>query len=354
MSFASLRKNKSNALAGLQQKVQAAAAGDGGGSKDPRKFKLTYDKQTKIGSATIRFMPFGDGERLPWAEWIEFSFKGKGGNYWERSLKSLDEDDPIAELNHLQWERGEGGDKGPDRTAVRSRGRRLRYVSNIIVVNDPAHPENNGKNFLFEYGPAIHKKIVAAMVPEYEDQQPVQIFDMWKGATFRLRTKDKSGYLNYDDSTFDPPSVLHADEAILEQFYNGMIPLDEFDLPSNYKTFAELDTQMRKVLGAAYCASILGEEFTHGDSATQAAAGANPFPNEQARQTAAADPFANNKPAPAEAGGDPFANSKPAETAADPFANNGVVKTTAGVDPFANNAAVAGETSDDPFADLNM
>ncbi len=340
MSFANLRKNKTNALASLQEKVQTAAAGsEGGGNKDPRKFKLTYDKTTKIGSATIRFLPFGNGDRLPWAEWIEFSFKGKGGSYWERSLKAIGKDDPVAELNHLQWERGLGGDKGADRTAVRSRGRRLRYSSNIVVINDPANPDNNGKVFLFEYGPAIHKKIIAAMVPEYADQAPVPVYDMWEGATFRLRTKDKSSYLNYDDSTFDPPSVLHQDDNVLETFYNGMHDLTEFEAETNYKSFEELDKNMRKVLGAAYCASILDEEFTPEDSAKAAAGGSNPFAGKTG------------------GGQKPTGQQTPVEeNIADPFANNGGNSTAeAGTDPFANaTSQTPSESNDDPFADLDM
>ena len=126
-SFASLKNNKSNALAGLREKVQASAAGEGGTPKDPRKFKLTWDKKTFIGSAIIRFLPFGGGERLPWAEWAEFSFKGKGGSYWERSLKTIGQDDPVAALNKAQWARGQGEDE----KQVKDRGRRLRYISNM-------------------------------------------------------------------------------------------------------------------------------------------------------------------------------------------------------------------------------
>jgi hypothetical protein len=331
MSFAALKKNKTGALAALQQKVQASAAGEGGGgNKDPRKFKLTYDKTSKIGSAVIRFLPFGGGDRLPWAEWIEFSFKGKGGNFWNRSLKAIGQDDPVAELNHLQWERNQGADQDE----VRKRGRRLRYISNIVVVSDPAHPENNGKVFLFEYGPAIHKKIIAAMVPEYEDQSPIPVFDMWEGATFRLRTKDKSGFLNYDDSTFDPASLLHKDDAVLEKFFDGMHDITEFEAESNYKSYADLDKDMRKVLGGAYVAAILGESFNPAAGAQQAAGGGNPFPQkteeQQQADTTVDDPFA----------GAQQAAHTPAEEGADPFAG------------VADQGAAA--TSDDPFADLGM
>jgi hypothetical protein len=342
MSFAALRKNKTNVLAALQKKAAEAAGGQGGGSRDDRFWKPSYDKNTKVGSATIRFLPWGamEGE-LPWVEWIEFSFKGKGGNYWNRSLRSLGKDDPVAELNHLQWERNTGNDQDE----VKKRGRRLRYVANIVVINDPAHPENNGKNFLWEFGPAIHKKIMAKMAPEYEDQMPINVFDMDDGAHFRVRTKDKSGYLNYDDSEFDAPSLLHNDDAVLEKIYDGMIDLKEFTAEDKYKSYDDLKAQLIKVLGAQYCASITGESYTAGQVA---GAGGNPF---EAQQQA---PAQQQQQAPVD--NDPFANAGSAPADSDPFATQDQQQQApADEDPFANaSSSAAGADEDDPFADMSF
>ena len=362
MSFANLKKNKANALQALQSKVQASAAGEGSGNKnkDPRKWKLSYDKSTKKGSATIRFLPFGNGDRLPWVEWIYHSFEGKGGNYWNRSLVTLGQNDPVAELNKLQWTRGEGGARGADETAVRGRGRKLRYMANIVVISDPEHPENNGKNFIYEYGPAIHKTIMAAMVPEYADQSAVAVFDMWEGATFKIRTKDKAGFLNYDDSCFDAPAALHQDDNVLETIYNGMIDLGEFESEANYKSYDELTIQLKKVLGATYVGSLTGEVV----NAQQAAeSGGNPFASHVAQQQAAPvaqqqaapvnnDPFGQKAPS-AELDGDPFATvtAQPAaqQATADPFAS---AQPATNADPFAGAASVSND--DDPFASLGL
>lgn len=362
MSFADLKKNRQSSLQNLQNKVKQSGE-QGGGNRDPRKWKLTYDKSTKVGSAIIRFLPFGNGERLPWAEWIEHSFKGKGGSYWNRSLKTIGQDDPIQELNSAQWERNQGNDQDE----VKKRGRRFRYISNIVVVNDPAHPENNGKVFLFEYGPSIHKKIMAAMVPEYEDQSPCNVFDMWEGANFRYRSKDKAGYVNYDDSTFDPAGELHQDNNVLEVFYNGMHDLTEFEKEEapNYKSYEDLDKEMRKVLGGAYVAGIHGESYGAGDAA---GAGENPFANQQAPQGGGqqqapqhgADPFANQQQAPQGQGADPFATQNQqddlaaSQHGADPFANQNQQQAPQnGADPFAG-AQDAGAAGEDPFANMDL
>ena len=354
-AFANLKNNRGNALAALSKKVQAVANGEGGGgNRDERFWRHTYDKTTKKGSAVIRFLPFGmDADRLPWSEYIEFSFKGRGGNYWNRSLKTLDKDDPVAELNHLQWERNQGNDQDE----VKKRGRSFRYIANIVVVDDPARPENNGKQFLYKYGKSIHDKIMGAWYPEYADKQGIPVFDLWDGANFRIRTKDKSGFLNYDDSEFDLPAPLHRDDTLLEKWYNGMHDLNEIDDAKNYKSWDDLNKEMRKVLGEAYCASILGEEF---NPANAAASGGSPFPQQGGpaqqqggqQKQGGGDPFASQNQ---QQGGDPFASSgQNQQQGGDPFASSGgqPAQQQGNVDPFAG--ASGGGDNNDPFADIDL
>ena len=379
MSFSNLMQNRQSALSSLQQKV-ASTAEQGGGNKDPRVWKLHIDKTTKVGSAVIRFLPSGGYDetgnmlRVPWAEWFEFSFKTPAGNYWNRSLKTLGKDDPVAELNAMQWERNQGDDQDK----VKGRKRKTRYKGNIVVVNDPANPENNGKVFLYEWGPAIHEKLMAAQYPQYEDQTPIHVFDMFAGANFRLRTKDKSGFVNYDDSSFDSPSQLHQDTNVMENFYNAMYDLEEFENESNYKSYEELTKEMTKVLGARLVASVKGEEFSPGQAAQS---GANPFDqqqqpgsqqqgidfskvnqNQQGGQGAQAghDPFANQNQ---QAGHDPFANQNQQEAQGghDPFANQNQqggqsTQSQQGSqpDPFAKHATDAGADQSDPFANMKV
>lgn len=340
MSFKNLRKNSGSALANLQQKIHDQQSSGGGGSSDGRFWKMPYDKNTKKGTALIRFLPYGQTEgRLPWAEWFEFSFKNKGKNYWERSLRTIGEADPVAELNGQQWERNQGNDQDD----VKKRGRRQRFVANIVVLEDKANPENQGKTFLFEYGPAIHKLVMAKMVPEHEDQTPCNVFDLWEGANFRIRTKDKSGYVNYDDSTFESPSALHSDDDVLEKIYNSMIALDEFEARDNYKTYAELEAKMLEVLGAHYVASIRGEPVqyeTAGNTGTGAGNQANPF----AGQSSNSNTENSDK---ADGGSDPFAGIGGAE--------GGETKADGGSDPFAGmGGGAAADDGDDPFANLKL
>ena len=391
MSFANLKAQSGNTIAALQAKVTENANGGGGGGKDARMWKFNYDKATKSGSALIRFMPTcnkAKPEGMAWAEWFEFSFKQKGNNYWNRSLTTLGESDPVALLNKAQWAAIGNNKKSPEADQARLRNRRSKYVANIVVVQDLAHPENNGKNFLFEYGPAIHKKVIAAISPEYAHLQPCDVHDLWQGANFRLLAKQGDGeWVTYDDSNFEAPCALHPDDTMLESLYNGMYDLGEFEAASNYKSFDELNEQMRKVLGNQYVARIMGEEFTpeaaaaggmgaspFGAAATTTAPAASPFAAAQATPvtTAPVSPFAAQQAAAvtpeaaAPAAASPFgAAVKPdmdledasaATPATNPFANAtpAVAAGQPAASPFAAAQATPADAAADPFAQLSL
>ena len=70
---------------------------------------------------------------------------------------------------------------------------------NIYVVSDPSNPENEGKVFLYGYGAKIFEKIMDSMQPKFQDESPVNPFDMWKGANFKMKIANVAGYRNYDD-----------------------------------------------------------------------------------------------------------------------------------------------------------
>lgn len=345
MAFDNLKKNSGNALAKLQQKVNESS----GGKKDPRIWKIPYDSN-KVGTALIRLLPWGDGQRAPWVEWAEYSFRGKGGTYWNRSLKSIGKEDPVAELNNAQWslarEKGEDNQKwkGPESNAVKGRGERTYYMCNIFVLEDNMNPENVGQVKLFKYGPGIHKKIMAALVPEYKDQSPIQVFDFWEGANFRVRSKGKQAgdqlLPNYEDSAFMSPEPLHSSDDVLKGIYGKMIDLTEFEAESNYKSFDDLKKEMMKVIGPREVARIMGEEF---NPAMAEAAGGNPFQEAGGNSGQNNDPFANSTQNQANQ-----QQQAPQQQQSDPFANANQAQSN---DPFAN-AAQGGDEGNDPFASV--
>ena len=168
MSFESLKKQSS--LGSLTEKLvkQVEKLNSTNASGDDRLWKPEMGKDG-VGSAVIRFLPAPDGEELPWAKMYSHAFQGPGGWYIENSLTTIGQKDPLGEHNRTLWNSGSDQDK----ETVRKQKRKLSYYSNIYVVRDPANPSNEGKVFLFKYGKKIFDKILNAMQPEFEDEQPI-------------------------------------------------------------------------------------------------------------------------------------------------------------------------------------
>ncbi len=212
---------------------------------DDRFWKPTVDKAGN-GYAVLRFLPAAEGEELPWVRYWDHGFKGPTGLWYiENSLTSIGKPDPVGELNSRLWNSGVESDKDKARTQKR----RLHYVTNIFVQQDSGNPENEGKVFLYKFGKKIFDKINDVMQPQFADETPINPFDLWEGADFKLKIRQVEGYRNYDKSEFASPKALADDDAKLEGIYNKVIPLSEFTDPSNYKTYDELKTKLMKVLG---------------------------------------------------------------------------------------------------------
>ena len=252
MSLQTLRK--SNTLDKLLASVQEENAPQEKKSYvDERLWKPELDK-SGTGSAVIRFLPAVDGEELPWVKVWKHAFQGPTGKWYiENSLTPLNQKDPVSEHNTSLWNTGLESDK----ETARKQKRKLEYYSNIYVVSDPKHPENNGKVFLFRYGKKIFDKIMAAMQPEFEDETPINPFDFWEGANFKLKIRKVDGYWNYDKSEFDSVSALLDDDAKLDSTWKTQYPLADFHAPSNFKSYEELKKRLDDVLSGTVTASAV-------------------------------------------------------------------------------------------------
>jgi hypothetical protein len=245
MSFAQLKKNRSKSLENLSQQLDKLASK---GYSEPLKEKYWVPSKDSAGNgfAIIRFLPAPDGEDMPFVRIWDHGFRGPGGWYIENSLTTINQDDPVSAYNSKLWNSGSDADK----EQARKQKRRLKYHSNILVIKDSANPENEGKTFLFAYGKKIFDKLNNMMNPQFEDESPVNPFDMWEGADFRLKIRQVEGYINYDKSEFDAPSALFGgDDDKLEAIYNQLHSLQELLDPKYFKTYAELEAKLHRVLG---------------------------------------------------------------------------------------------------------
>ena len=247
MSFAALKK-RSNSKKDVDQMMEKlnAAAGAKQSFVDDRYWKLERDKSSN-GYAIIRFLDAPDGEDFPFVKIYTHGFKGKGGWYIENSLTTINQQDPVSEANSELWNSGIDSNK----QIARDRKRRLQYISNIYVVQDQAHPENEGKVFLFKYGKSIFDMIQASGAPEFEDESPVNVFNLFNGANFKLKARKADGFVKYDKSGFEESSQWLKDESEMETLYNGLYSLEAEIAEDKFKSYDELKKKFARVIGAS-------------------------------------------------------------------------------------------------------
>lgn len=247
MNFSSLKKNRGAGLEKLNdQLTKMSQPAAGGKEADNRFWKPEVDKAGN-GYAVVRFLPAPGEEDVPFVRLFDHAFKGPGGWLIDSCLTTVGEKCPVCEHNSELWNTG-----SKDLQAqVRQQKRKLSFISNIYVVKDPANPENEGKVFLYKFGKKIFDKLNAAMNPEFEDESPINPFDLWEGANFKIKIRKVEGYQNYDKSEFDASEALHDDDDVLEQIWKSEYPLQEFLKRENFKSYDDLKGRLTKTLGLA-------------------------------------------------------------------------------------------------------
>ena len=244
MSFKDLKKQSS--LGSLTSKLvkEVEKMNNTGGGADERLWKPEMDKSGN-GFAVIRFLPAPEGEDLPWVKLFSHAFQGPGGWYIENSLTTINQKDPLGELNRELWNSGNEKDKD----TVRKQKRKLSYYANIYVVKDPANPQNEGEVFLYKFGKKIFDKVMDVLQPEFEDEQAINPFDFWQGANFKLKLQKKDGFWNYDKSEFDSSSPLLEDDDALEAIWKKQHSLTAFVAADQFKSYDDLKKRLDYVLG---------------------------------------------------------------------------------------------------------
>lgn len=258
MSFKLLKKNSQD-KSRIDKLVTQLDSQSKKNYADPAFWNLTKDKEGN-GTAVIRFLPVtaGDTDRaIPVVKIFYHSFKGKTGQtYWEncRSTIGSYDDDPVCQYNAKLWATE---DKVLQEWVKANSKRKTKLVVNILVVNDPVVPENNGKVFKMWIGSRILNKLETAMKgnPTLK-KKGFEPWDFWKGADFTYTSKIVDKQTTYDDSAFDAPSPIHfidgeplSDEQIEELVYSKQYKLDDELAPEKFKSYDELKARLNKVLG---------------------------------------------------------------------------------------------------------
>ena len=252
MSFADMKKRSKSDLSALIKETEKISNPNSNfGDRDEGYWKPELDKSGN-GYAVIRFLPAPEGEELPWARIWNHGFQGPGGWYIENSLTTLGQKDPVSEHNSQLWNSGIEANK----EVARKQKRRLNYTSNVYIIKDPSNPQNEGQVFMYRYGKKIFDKINDLMNPEFEDESPVNPFDLWNGANFKMKIRKVEGYSNYDKSEFDSPSPLLDDDERLEEIWKSQKSLKELVSEDKFKSYDELKTKLDRVLGLTTSAPV--------------------------------------------------------------------------------------------------
>ena len=263
MDINTLRKMRSTNFAKISGEFEKIAnpQSDSKSYQDDRFWKLEADKAGN-GTATIRFLPNPDPNELPWVRIFNHGFQGPTGKWYiENSLTTIGQADPVGELNSRLWNTGNEADK----EIARKQKRKLTYIANVLIVSDPKHPENEGQVRLFRFGKKIFDKIMDKARPTFEDETPVNVFDLWEGADFKLRQRKVEGYANYDQSTFmEPSSVAESEDELLEVM-SKVHELKEFIDPKNFKSYEELSRKLASVLNSEAAPSITAADMSDDD-----------------------------------------------------------------------------------------
>jgi hypothetical protein len=269
-SFANLKRGR-NDFEKLTKAIEASSQSNSeAGSKDDTRFWQPEVDKAGNGMAVIRFLPApaADGDdALPWVRVFSHGFQGPGGWFIDNCLTTLNEKCPVCEHNNTLWNSGIEANKD----IARKQKRKLSYIANILVISDPSNPSNEGQIRLFKFGKKIFDKITEAMNPEFADETPVNPFDLWEGANFKLKIRNVEGYRNYDKSEFaDKSALFEGDDAKLEDLWKKEYGLKEFAEKKQFKSYEQLKGRLDKVLGiegtpapktkAADSASVMKED----------------------------------------------------------------------------------------------
>lgn len=257
--LAALKKNKGNNLKKLQEKLEQS--NNSGAPRDERIWKPKFNKEKGKGTCVVRFLTPVEGDAF--IEMKSYNFSGPGGKFWGNALQTINEKDPvqIAAINGFKKAKAEGDERL--KNECKKFLPRSDFFAWVYVIKDEEAPENEGKVKIFKFGRQIYGFIEKALQPEFDDVDPMDPFDLWEGANFKIRmvgreipesqTGKKILVPNYENSEFDRQSeFMDGDEDELEAIVEQTTDLSEFIAPEKFKSFDEVAKMFKDAMKKPY------------------------------------------------------------------------------------------------------
>lgn len=240
MSFKDMKKNRMS-FDELNTELEKSSKGGGNFQKDDRMWYPALD-EAKNGFAIIRFLPASEGDDLPFVKMFSHGFKNN--NQWliENCPTTIGKECPVCESNTEMCNSG-------NKEGAKGRFRKTNYYANVYIVQDKKNPENEGQVRLFRFGTKIFDKLMGASKPAFEDEDPINPFDMWEGANFKLKIRQVERQTNYDSSEFEAPSQLLPTDDEMEAVWKSQYKLSEIIGEDKFKSYEDIEKRLNKVLG---------------------------------------------------------------------------------------------------------
>lgn len=211
---------------------------------DEREWRPTIDKMGN-GEALIRFLPQQDPSKAPIILNLYHRIKRNGKFYNEPCPLMYGKDCPSDQFAQPYWDE----DTKESKKIASTYSKKRSYIANILVINDPKMPENNGKVFIYKFGVKIFDKIAAKISPKSEIDEPLDVLNFMSGHNFKVKIKKVGDWSNYDDCEFvATPSPVAKSESEMEAIYNKIYSLDEFE-NVKVKPYDELKKKFIEVIG---------------------------------------------------------------------------------------------------------
>jgi hypothetical protein len=253
VDFKSLKKNRGQQLKDLQQTLDKPRQSN---APDDRMWKLTRDS-SKNGFAIIRFLPSQHNE-TPYVRLFNHGFQNEATGQWyienSRTTLGREEPDPLSEYNRKLW-------NDDLKEQAQKQKRTLNFYCNILIVKDPAHPENEGTVRLFRFGKKIFERIEEAFRPpfdqegrsvdngDYNPENAFNPFDLFEGKNFALKIRMDGKFPTYDKSEWLSVSAAAKTEKEMETIFEQTHDVDALIAPDQFKSYEELSARLNKVMG---------------------------------------------------------------------------------------------------------
>lgn len=239
------RKNPAQLAAQLQDMKGGSSYNQG----DNKEWKMTLDTAGN-GTAVIRFLPGKTENDLPFIKLVNHGFKIGSKWYIENCTSTHGDFDSCPVCKHIS----ENDLFNTNNELYGKLKRKTSYWANILVVKDPAAPQNEGKVFKYRFGAKIMDKINSMVDVDTEiGEVPVDVTCPFDGANFIMKVKKVSGFSNYDDCKFAKQTAIPNidDISVQEKLAEDMVDISAMVAPSEFNSLEKNTVEFNKVMGTS-------------------------------------------------------------------------------------------------------